>query len=69
MGSWSIAVHGHGIHDNALDGDVDRLLEEFLASLRDKGGHIIDSAHLTVGSGRKYQPPSTSSGQVTITHF
>lgn len=52
MGSWSINIQGHGVHDNGLDQDVDRMLLDFVASLR-KSGHYVDSANLTVGSGRK----------------
>lgn len=54
MGSWSISIHGHGIHDNGKEGDVDALLQEFIRELKEKGGHQIDAVHLTVGSGRKY---------------
>lgn len=54
MGSWTITVHGHGIHDNDKEGDVDKLLEQFLLDLKAKGGHVIEAATLTVGGGRKY---------------
>ena len=54
MGSWSLTIHGHGIHDNGKEGDIDKLAEQFINDLKAKGGHVIDAVHLTVGSGRKY---------------
>lgn len=55
MGSWSLSIHGHGIHDNGKEEDVDQLLEKFIQELKD-AGHQLDAAYLTIGSGRKYQP-------------
>ena len=54
MGSWSVSIHGHGIHDNGKEGDIDALLHKFIRELQEKGGHQIDAVHLTVGGGRKY---------------
>lgn len=51
MGSWTIHIAGHGIHDNNLDGDVDQLLVNFVAKLR-AAGHQLEAVHLNVGSGR-----------------
>lgn len=69
MGSWSISIHGHGIHDNGKDGDVDQLMQQFISDLKQKGGHVIDSAHLTIGAGRKYPVGGTSSDYTRIEYF
>lgn len=73
MGSWSISVHGHGIHDNGKEGDVDKLLEKFITDLEEKGGHVVDAVHLTVGGGRKYVPAHgqdpVSRGRTVVEYF
>jgi hypothetical protein len=51
VGSWSMHIHGHGIHDNGKPWDADTLLREFVADLR-KAGHVIHGAHFTAGSAQ-----------------
>lgn len=53
MGSWTITVSGHGVHDNDLPEDVDNRVAEFIDRLR-ADGHAVDHATLTVGAGRAY---------------
>lgn len=53
MGSWAITIHGHGIHDNGKEEDADAMLKKFVAELRAKGGHVINSARFTAGTGRE----------------
>ena len=51
MGSWSMNIHGHGIHDNGLADDADSLLRKFVADLR-RLGHVVHGAHFTAGSAQ-----------------
>jgi len=51
MGSWSISIHGHGIHDNGLAEDADSLLRKFVAELRGLG-HVVHGAHFTAGASQ-----------------
>lgn len=76
MGSWTLTIHGHGIHDNGEEGDVDALAQKFIDELREKGGHQVDSMFLTVGSGRKYLPyvitdleRGTTTARITTEYF
>lgn len=67
MGSWSLSIFGHGIHDNGRDGDVDRIVERFVRELKD-AGHQLDAVYLTVGSGRKY-PYDVTTGRTAVEYF
>lgn len=51
MGSWSMHIHGHGIHDNGLAEDADSLLRKFVAELRGLG-HVVHGAHITAGASQ-----------------
>jgi hypothetical protein len=51
MGSWTIHVEGHGIHDNGREDDADSLLEAFIAALL-AAGHAVNRASFTVGARR-----------------
>ena len=51
MGSWTMTVHGHGMHDNDHDNDAEHLLSEFIKDLRAKG-HTVHQVRFTVGTDR-----------------
>jgi|SRR6185437_6877763 len=64
MGSWSMTIHGHGIHDNGHPDDADSLLRKFVADLR-RLGHVVHGAHFTAGAA---QDVTTSSGDTSVTY-
>lgn len=68
MGSWSLTIHGHGIHDNGKDEDIDQIIKKFIADLH-AAGHQLDASYLTVGSGRKYTDDLADSGGIGIGYF
>lgn len=51
MGSWTIVVEGHGIHDNDKPEDADARLREFVSQLQ-ADGHVINRASIAVGTRR-----------------
>jgi hypothetical protein len=51
MGSWTLHIEGHGIHDNHKEEDADAMLEKFVASLK-AAGHVVNRASFTVGARR-----------------
>ena len=51
MGSWTVHIAGHGVHDNGLSDDVDFMVKNLVNDLR-KAGHTLDAVHLNVGAGR-----------------
>lgn len=63
MGSWSMHIHGHGIHDNGLAEDADSLLRKFVAELRGLG-HAVHGAHFTAGASHDL---TTSAGETSVT--
>jgi hypothetical protein len=68
MGSWSIAIHGHGIHDNGKDEDVDAILQRFINELNESG-QVLNAVHLTVGSGRDFIVADTVNGITRTEYF
>jgi hypothetical protein len=48
VGQWAISVVGQGIHHNGHEGDVDKLLEEFISKLR-KSQTVVHHS-ITIGS-------------------
>jgi hypothetical protein len=55
MGSWSLHVEGHGIHDNGREDDADSRLVEFVRQLQ-RDGHVVTHASMTIGAGRSITP-------------
>lgn len=53
MGNWHIAIDGHGVHDNGLDHDAEKRLQQFVEQLLNDG-HQINHASITVGGARNY---------------
>lgn len=57
MGSWTMHLDGHGVHDNGHEGDADSLLEDFITKLR-AAGHVVNRASFTVGARRATHSPA-----------
>lgn len=54
MGEWTIAIQGHGIHDNGREDDADAICQRFLNELA--RSQEIQAAHFTVGARRELAP-------------
>jgi hypothetical protein len=68
MGSWTLHIAGHGVHDNGLPEDVDLMVKQFVKDLK-AAGHHLDAAHLNVGAGRSLYVGAGSDDEINYRTF
>lgn len=61
MGSWTLVVHGHGVHHNGKSEDAEVLAVKVKA-LFEEAGHTVERADITIGGRERVAHNPEQSG-------